>query len=94
ALQRRLSLRPSPLARELSSTSPPGGSSSAAGGGAGGTLPEESGAQRLLPLPMPAGTRPSTSSTHSPLSRIVQISQAQRKSSMPSAGAGSGSGAS
>ncbi|KAH8391494.1 hypothetical protein KR009_000734, partial [Drosophila setifemur] len=39
-------------------------------------------------------TRPSTSSTHSPLSRIVQISQAQRKSSMPSAGAGSGPGAS
>ncbi|XP_039153547.1 open rectifier potassium channel protein 1 isoform X2 [Drosophila simulans] len=87
ALQRRLSLRPSPLARELSPTSPPGGSGSALPAGAidesGGTS-----AQRLLPLP--AGTRPSTSSTHSPLSRIVQISQAQRKSSMPSA-AGTGS---
>ncbi|XP_016978662.1 open rectifier potassium channel protein 1 isoform X1 [Drosophila rhopaloa] len=92
ALQRRLSLRPSPLARELSPTSPPGGSGSAPGAGAN----EESGgtsAQRLLPLP--AGTRPSTSSTHSPLSRIVQISQAQRKSSMPSTAAGSsGSGGS
>ncbi|XP_036677049.2 open rectifier potassium channel protein 1 isoform X1 [Drosophila suzukii] len=89
ALQRRLSLRPSPLARELSPTSPPGGSSAAALGAA----TEESGgtsAQRLLPLP--AATRPSTSSTHSPLSRIVQISQAQRKSSMPSTAAGSGSG--
>ncbi|KAH8367771.1 hypothetical protein KR084_002638, partial [Drosophila pseudotakahashii] len=89
ALQRRLSLRPSPLARELSPTSPPGGSGTAALGSA----TEESGgtsAQRLLPLP--AGTRPSTSSTHSPLSRIVQISQAQRKSSMPSTAAGSGSG--
>ncbi|EDW45761.1 GM11278 [Drosophila sechellia] len=87
ALQRRLSLRPSPLARELSPTSPPGGSGSALPAGAidesGGTS-----AQRLLPLP--AGTRPSTSSTHSPLSRIVQISQAQRKSSMHSA-AGTGS---
>ncbi|XP_017085622.1 open rectifier potassium channel protein 1 [Drosophila eugracilis] len=85
ALQRRLSLRPSPLARELSPTSPPGGSAS----GAGAT--DESGgtsAQRLLPLP--AGTRPSTSSTHSPLSRIVQISQAQRKSSMPAAGSSAG----
>ncbi|XP_016951713.1 open rectifier potassium channel protein 1 isoform X3 [Drosophila biarmipes] len=90
ALQRRLSLRPSPLARELSPTSPPGGTGAAALGAAteeaGGTS-----AQRLLPLP--AGTRPSTSSTHSPLSRIVQISQAQRKSSMPSTAAGSGSGA-
>ncbi|XP_039233353.1 open rectifier potassium channel protein 1 isoform X2 [Drosophila yakuba] len=90
ALQRRLSLRPSPLARELSPTSPPGGSGSALPAGA----IEESGgtsAQRLLPLP--AGTRPSTSSTHSPLSRIVQISQAQRKSSMPSAAATGSSGA-
>ncbi|XP_017038239.1 open rectifier potassium channel protein 1 isoform X3 [Drosophila kikkawai] len=89
ALQRRLSLRPSPLARELSPTSPTGGSS-AVGGGAVGGVTEESvpaSAQRLLPLP--AGTRPSTSSTHSPLSRIVQISQAQRKSSMPTTGAGS-----
>uniref|UniRef100_X2JJC8 Open rectifier K[+] channel 1, isoform C n=1 Tax=Drosophila melanogaster TaxID=7227 RepID=X2JJC8_DROME len=90
ALQRRLSLRPSPLARELSPTSPPGGSGSALPAGAidesGGTS-----AQRLLPLP--AGTRPSTSSTHSPLSRIVQISQAQRKSSMPSAAATGSSGA-
>ncbi|XP_014761258.2 open rectifier potassium channel protein 1 isoform X2 [Drosophila ananassae] len=92
ALQRRLSLRPSPLARELSPTSPPAGGSAGTSGGV-----EETGAQRLLPLP--AGTRPSTSSTHSPLSRIVQISQAQRKSSMPSSGvgpaggAGSGSGA-
>ncbi|KAH8273349.1 hypothetical protein KR018_005399, partial [Drosophila ironensis] len=84
ALQRRLSLRPSPLARELSPTSSPGGS-----GALSGDL--EPGAQRLLPLP--AGTRPSTSSTHSPLSRIVQISQAQRKSSMPGAGAGTGTGA-
>ncbi|XP_017045820.1 open rectifier potassium channel protein 1 [Drosophila ficusphila] len=93
ALQRRLSLRPSPLARELSPTSPPGGSALpavAAESESGGTS-----AQRLLPLP--AGTRPSTSSTHSPLSRIVQISQAQRKSSMPtkapesSAGGGSSS---
>ncbi|XP_020805062.1 open rectifier potassium channel protein 1 isoform X2 [Drosophila serrata] len=88
ALQRRLSLRPSPLARELSPTSPTGGSSAV--GGAVGGVTEESGpasAQRLLPLP--AGTRPSTSSTHSPLSRIVQISQAQRKSSMPTTGPGS-----
>ncbi|KAH8245592.1 hypothetical protein KR032_012254 [Drosophila birchii] len=88
ALQRRLSLRPSPLARELSPTSPTGGITAV--GGAVGGVAEESGpasAQRLLPLP--AGTRPSTSSTHSPLSRIVQISQAQRKSSMPTTGAGS-----
>ncbi|XP_017089016.2 open rectifier potassium channel protein 1 isoform X1 [Drosophila bipectinata] len=85
ALQRRLSLRPSPLARELSPTSPPGGGSAATNGGG-----EEAGAQRLLPLP--AGTRPSTSSTHSPLSRIVQISQAQRKSSMPGSGVGPAGG--
>ncbi|EDW27554.1 GL20212 [Drosophila persimilis] len=84
ALQRRLSLRPSPLARELSPTSPPGG------GATGTTAADEASATRLLPLP--AGTRPSTSSTHSPLSRIVQISQAQRKSSMPTAGPGAGSG--
>lgn len=86
ALQRRLSLRPSPLARELSPTSPPAGGSAGTSGGV-----EETGAQRLLPLP--AGTRPSTSSTHSPLSRIVQISQAQRKSSMPSSGVGPAGGA-
>ncbi|XP_001354747.2 open rectifier potassium channel protein 1 isoform X1 [Drosophila pseudoobscura] len=84
ALQRRLSLRPSPLARELSPTSPPGG------GSTGTAAADEASATRLLPLP--AGTRPSTSSTHSPLSRIVQISQAQRKSSMPTAGPGAGSG--
>ncbi|ALC48384.1 Ork1 [Drosophila busckii] len=75
SLQRRLSLRPSPLARELSPTSP------------GSNTDEVSAtpsAARLLPLPAGAAlTRPSTSSTHSPLSRIVQISQAQRKSSMP-----------
>lgn len=77
ALQRRLSLRPSPLARELSPTSP----TSASGSGANSL--DEMGtpaAARLLPSSI---TRPSTSSTHSPLSRIVQISQAQRKSSMP-----------
>ncbi|XP_017002353.2 open rectifier potassium channel protein 1 isoform X1 [Drosophila takahashii] len=85
ALQRRLSLRPSPLARELSPTSPPGGTANEESGVSGTS------AQRLLPLN--AATRPSTSSTHSPLSRIVQISQAQRKSSMPSTAAGSGSGA-
>ncbi|XP_022232618.2 open rectifier potassium channel protein 1 isoform X2 [Drosophila obscura] len=83
ALQRRLSLRPSPLARELSPTSPPG-----AGGGTGAAAADEASATRLLPLP--AGTRPSTSSTHSPLSRIVQISQAQRKSSMPTAAPNAG----
>ncbi|XP_068159677.1 open rectifier potassium channel protein 1 [Drosophila tropicalis] len=84
ALQRRLSLRPSPLARELSPTSPPAGMT------AGGATASD---ERLLPLTSP--TRPSTSSTHSPLSRIVQISQAQRKSSMPAAnspGAGASSG--
>ncbi|XP_017125357.1 open rectifier potassium channel protein 1 isoform X2 [Drosophila elegans] len=100
SLQRRLSLRPSPLARELSPTSPTGGGGGGAIASTAGTAMEESGggggaaggtsAQRLLPLP--AGTRPSTSSTHSPLSRIVQISQAQRKSSMPSTAAGSGGG--
>lgn len=97
ALQRRLSLRPSPLARELSPTSPTGVS----GSGVNSLLDEMGGstpaAARLLPSSM---TRPSTSSTHSPLSRIVQISQAQRKSSMPEGfatrkppgGAGGGSG--
>ncbi|XP_017870557.1 PREDICTED: open rectifier potassium channel protein 1 [Drosophila arizonae] len=88
-LQRRLSLRPSPLARELSPTSPTG-----AGSTAGQDEPGTS-TSRLLPSSL---MRPSTSSTHSPLSRIVQISQAQRKSSMPEGfatrkpGAGSGSG--
>ncbi|KAH8396254.1 hypothetical protein KR222_006521, partial [Zaprionus bogoriensis] len=83
ALQRRLSLRPSPLAREVSPTSPTGASASGSGTS---SLLDEMGATpgtasaRLLPSSM---TRPSTSSTHSPLSRIVQISQAQRKSSMP-----------
>ncbi|XP_064538951.1 open rectifier potassium channel protein 1 isoform X1 [Drosophila montana] len=91
ALQRRLSLRPSPLARELS----PGGASPAAGQDEAGA----SSAARLMPSAL---MRPSTSSTHSPLSRIVQISQAQRKSSMPegfatrkpstNTGGGSGSG--
>ncbi|KRF80808.1 uncharacterized protein Dvir_GJ16399, isoform C [Drosophila virilis] len=85
ALQRRLSLRPSPLARELSP---------AAGQDEAGAAPA-----RLMPAAL---MRPSTSSTHSPLSRIVQISQAQRKSSMPEGfairkpstnnGSGSGSG--
>ncbi|KAH8276655.1 hypothetical protein KR044_007160, partial [Drosophila immigrans] len=87
ALQRRLSLRPSPLARELSPTSPTGASSS------GGSGLEEAGtpASRLLPSSSSSGLmRPSTSSTHSPLSRIVQISQAQRKSSMPEGFPGAG----
>ncbi|KAM8719602.1 hypothetical protein ACLKA7_005783 [Drosophila subpalustris] len=71
ALQRRLSLRPSPLARETTT-----GQLDELGIGAS--------AARLLPsASLSALTRPSTSSTHSPLSRIVQISQAQRKSSMP-----------
>lgn len=69
ALQRRLSLRPSPLASAAdSSSSTPNISSST-----------NTTASRLLALP----SRPSNTSTHSPLSRIVQISQAQRKSSMP-----------
>ncbi|XP_046801514.1 open rectifier potassium channel protein 1 [Lucilia cuprina] len=68
-LQRRLSLRPSPLATSPDGApiSPPTNTSSA------------SSSSRLLPLP----ARPSNTSTHSPLSRIVQISQAQRNSSMP-----------
>lgn len=96
ALQRRLSLRPSPLARELSPTSPTGSGGIGANAGQ-----DEAGTStaRLLPASL---MRPSTSSTHSPLSRIVQISQAQRKSSMPEGfatrkpgtgtGPGSGSG--
>ncbi|XP_062140433.1 LOW QUALITY PROTEIN: open rectifier potassium channel protein 1 [Drosophila sulfurigaster albostrigata] len=83
ALQRRLSLRPSPLAREMSPTSPTGVNSS----GASGLEDAGTSATRLLPSSI---TRPSTSSTHSPLSRIVQISQAQRKSSMPEGFAGAG----
>ncbi|KAL7743181.1 hypothetical protein ACLKA6_016314 [Drosophila palustris] len=84
ALQRRLSLRPSPLARELSPTSPTCPT---------GQIDEGVGASaaRLLPsASLSALTRPSTSSTHSPLSRIVQISQAQRKSSMPEGFPGAG----
>lgn len=79
ALQRRLSLRPSPLARELSPTSPTG----ASGSGSSSGLDEAGGTSAARLLPSSGLTRPSTSSTHSPLSRIVQISQAQRKSSMP-----------
>ncbi|XP_018797056.1 PREDICTED: open rectifier potassium channel protein 1 isoform X2 [Bactrocera latifrons] len=91
-LQRRLSLRPSPLARELNiSTSTSSASSSSdpsptSPTGSGGTVTSTT---RLLPstsIPTPAvgaATRPpTTGSTHSPLSRIVQIAQAQRKSSM------------
>ncbi|EDV91975.1 GH24657 [Drosophila grimshawi] len=94
ALQRRLSLRPSPLAREQ----PPPTSPLAASGSSSGQDEAGNSAARLLPSSL---MRPSTSSTHSPLSRIVQISQAQRKSSMPegfpgrkqSSNTGSGSGA-
>ncbi|XP_061392527.1 open rectifier potassium channel protein 1, partial [Musca vetustissima] len=71
-LQRRLSLRPSPLAQPTITTTSPDGTTT--------TNPLSSAASstaRLLPA------RPSNTSTHSPLSRIVQISQAQRKSSMP-----------
>ncbi|BFG02546.1 open rectifier potassium channel protein 1 [Drosophila madeirensis] len=88
ALQRRLSLRPSPLARELSPTTPPAGGGGGGNNNTGNTAADEASATRLLPLPV--GARPSTSSTHSPLSRIVQISQAQRKSSMPTAPAAPG----
>ncbi|XP_073829290.1 open rectifier K[+] channel 1 [Musca autumnalis] len=72
-LQRRLSLRPSPLAQPTITTTSPDGSTTI------NPLPSTSASSttRLLP------TRPSNTSTHSPLSRIVQISQAQRKSSMP-----------
>lgn len=70
-LQRRLSLRPSPLATSDSSPTSPTGLNPSPGSSSSTT--------RLLP----PTARPSTTSTHSPLSRIVQISQAQRKSSMP-----------
>ncbi|XP_037935600.1 open rectifier potassium channel protein 1 [Teleopsis dalmanni] len=69
ALQKRLSYRPSPLARELAS---PTSTTSTA---------SITSTTRLLPPNTLTSPRPS--STHSPLSRIVQISQAQRKSSMP-----------
>ncbi|XP_034478307.1 open rectifier potassium channel protein 1 [Drosophila innubila] len=84
ALQRRLSLRPSPLARELSPTSPTGASGPLASG------PDEAAPSAARLLPTSSISRPSTSSTHSPLSRIVQISQAQRKSSMPEGFPGAG----
>uniref|UniRef100_A0A1I8MGE2 Potassium channel domain-containing protein n=1 Tax=Musca domestica TaxID=7370 RepID=A0A1I8MGE2_MUSDO len=72
-LQRRLSLRPSPLAQPTITTTSPDGSTTTTN-----PLPSASSSTaRLLPA------RPSNTSTHSPLSRIVQISQAQRKSSMP-----------
>lgn len=71
-LQRRLSLRPSPLAQPTITTTSPDGLTISPTSSASSTT-------RLLPLP----SRPSNTSTHSPLSRIVQISQAQRKSSMP-----------
>ncbi|XP_017480163.1 PREDICTED: open rectifier potassium channel protein 1 [Rhagoletis zephyria] len=96
-LQRRLSLRPSPLARELnisttpSSTSSSGDPSPTSPTGSAGTV---SSTTRLLSsstsataspvVPTGAAARPpTTGSTHSPLSRIVQITQAQRKSSKP-----------
>ncbi|XP_020713771.1 open rectifier potassium channel protein 1 isoform X1 [Ceratitis capitata] len=91
--QRRASLRPSPLARELnisttpSSTSSSGDPSPTSPTGSGGTV---SSTTRLLPASSApsssagaAARPPSTGSTHSPLSRIVQITQAQRKSSKP-----------
>lgn len=94
SLQRRLSLRPSPLAREPSVTSPTSEQQPSTSPISPLASPTSSisSTTRLLPPPGSvagiggvAGPRPSnpTSSTHSPLSRIVQISQAQRKSSMP-----------
>uniref|UniRef100_A0A0A1WTQ0 Open rectifier potassium channel protein 1 n=3 Tax=Zeugodacus cucurbitae TaxID=28588 RepID=A0A0A1WTQ0_ZEUCU len=89
--QRRLSLRPSPLARELNiststSSTSSGDPSPTSPTGSGGTVTSTT---RLLPAStaatptVGAATRPpTTGSTHSPLSRIVQIAQAQRKSSM------------
>ncbi|XP_075155041.1 open rectifier K[+] channel 1 [Haematobia irritans] len=71
-LQRRLSLRPSPLAQPTITATSPGGTTTS-------PTPSTSSTARLLPLP----ARSSNTSTHSPLSRIAQISQAQRKSSMP-----------
>ena len=71
-LQRRLSLRPSPLA--ISDGSSPTSPTS--------INPTSSSSSSTTRLLSPTA-RPSTTSTHSPLSRIVQISQAQRKSSMP-----------
>ncbi|XP_059222681.1 open rectifier potassium channel protein 1 [Stomoxys calcitrans] len=71
-LQRRLSLRPSPLAQPTITATTPDGSTIS-------PTPSTSSTARLLPL----AARASNTSTHSPLSRIAQISQAQRKSSMP-----------
>ncbi|KAM7347804.1 open rectifier K[+] channel 1 isoform 1-T2 [Cochliomyia hominivorax] len=79
-LQRRLSLRPSPLATTPSiTTTAPDGSPTSPTANLSSSLATPSSTTRLLPMP----ARPSNTSTHSPLSRIVQISQAQRKSSMP-----------
>ncbi|XP_030381372.1 open rectifier potassium channel protein 1 isoform X2 [Scaptodrosophila lebanonensis] len=89
SLQRRISLRPSPLAREASPPSPTTALDEASTALTTSVppladMPKSS--TRLLPSGVgAAGMRPSTSSTHSPLSRIVQISQAQRKSSKPEA---------
>ncbi|XP_067636203.1 open rectifier potassium channel protein 1 isoform X2 [Eurosta solidaginis] len=93
-MPRRLSLRPSPLARELIVSTTP--SSTSSSGDPSPTSPPSGGATvssttRLLPAttsmgstPIGAATRaPTTGSTHSPLSRIVQIAQAQRKLSKP-----------
>lgn len=93
-LQRRLSLRPSPLAREVTTLPQVSAGTSNIGATAEGTSSNPltstgrpnvpSSATRLLP---PAGVQRSavtgSSSTHSPLSRIVQIAEAQRKSSAP-----------
>ncbi|XP_054727197.1 open rectifier potassium channel protein 1 isoform X1 [Anastrepha obliqua] len=92
--QRRHSLRPSPLARELNISTTPSTTSSS--GDPSPTSPTGTGVTassttRLLPATSTSATPsagaaarpPTTGSTHSPLSRIVQITQAQRKSSKP-----------